>query len=277
MPHASEQGSNRRREPPRRTPRVGAIRGPEAVEEVAVPRRSDAGASGLDGAQRAVSVAADGDRVGRAEDLEPYVVAERVVARARETASAPPLERAAPPRPCRRRRAARTTASRGPRRRRRPPTISRPVTKRIASKSWMCRSRKMPPDAAMYASGGGAGSCVAARRSEHVAERAARDCVVRGAIAGVEAALKADLYEDPGSLDVVAIASSSAASSSATGFSQKTGGPRARRAEQRDVRRRRRRRSRVRRRRPWTSGRRRRRRRHELAPPRARPARRRRR
>ena len=42
-------------------------------------------------------------------------------------------------------------------------TTSRPVTQRTASKSWMLQSRKMPPDTARYAAGGGAGSSVVDR------------------------------------------------------------------------------------------------------------------
>ncbi len=49
-----------------------------------------------------------------------------------------------------------------------PPTAytsvtSRPVTQRMMSKSCTEQSRKMPPDAAMYAAGGGAGSSVVER------------------------------------------------------------------------------------------------------------------
>src|SRR5947207_2205109 len=62
---------------------LAAIRGPEAVDEtgVAVSRRRRAR---LDRAERGALVEADGDAVGAAEDLEPYVVAERIPARAGE-------------------------------------------------------------------------------------------------------------------------------------------------------------------------------------------------
>lgn len=40
---------------------------------------------------------------------------------------------------------------------------SRPVTQRMMSKSWTAQSRKMPPEVAMYAAGGGAGSSVVDR------------------------------------------------------------------------------------------------------------------
>ena len=77
-------------------------------------------------------------------------------------------------RSCRRRRSAASTRCRRRRRRRRArrpgccrsaytSTTSRPVTQRTASKSWMAQSRKMPPEPATYAAGGGAGSIVVER------------------------------------------------------------------------------------------------------------------
>src|SRR2546421_6171550 len=62
---------------------LGAIRRREALEEVAVAG-SGRRRAGLDGANGAARVDADGDAVRRPEDLEPDVVAERIVARSRE-------------------------------------------------------------------------------------------------------------------------------------------------------------------------------------------------
>src|SRR5439155_10202151 len=63
-----------------------AVRGLEALHEVAVAGTVVPGRAGLDRADRAAPVDADGDAVGRAEDLEADVVAERVVAGSREDA-----------------------------------------------------------------------------------------------------------------------------------------------------------------------------------------------
>ena len=54
----------------------------------------------------------------------------------------------------------------------------------------------------MYSSAGGAGSCVAARSDEQLAERARAHRLARRPVAGVEAPLEPDLHEDPGLLDL---------------------------------------------------------------------------
>ena len=67
----------------------------------------------------------------------------------------------------------------------------------------MWRSRKIPPDAAMYSSAGGAGIVGGRTEDEEVAERAGGDRVVGGAVAGVEAPLESDLDERAGALDLL--------------------------------------------------------------------------
>jgi predicted dehydrogenase len=75
------------------------------------------------------------------------------------------------------------------------------VVDQLVAKSWMCRSRKIPPDSAMYASAGGAGSCVAARTSssvpsvsvtDTVRERGESACPLEEARAALAVALAAD-------------------------------------------------------------------------------------
>ena len=64
---------------------LGAVGGLEALDEVRVAAAAVAvAAPGSTRAERAARIDADGDAVAGAEDLEPDVVAERVVARARE-------------------------------------------------------------------------------------------------------------------------------------------------------------------------------------------------
>ena len=73
----------------------------------------------------------------------------------------------------------------------------------MTSKSWTVKSLKRPPEAAMYASCGGSGSCPARRTTYRRPELAALDQPPRLAVARVEAALEAELEANARRLDLL--------------------------------------------------------------------------
>ena len=101
---------------------------------------------------------------------------------------------------------------------------SRPVTQRMMSKSCTEQSRKMPPDAAMYAAGGGAGSSVVERtvcRSPSSPPRTASRAATKPAS---NRRLK-PIWIGTSSFSTALSTRTPSAIVRATGFSQKTGTP----------------------------------------------------